>query len=254
MPVDRIGGTSMGAIVAAGVAIGWGDRELKERMHQAFVESNPLDDYTIPWVALFRGESVDRALRHHFGEAAIESLWRPFFCISTNLTQGGLKVHRQGSLWRALRASVAIPGVLPPVLEADEVLVDGDVVDNFPVDVMAGLGRGPIVGIDVAGDLALTPGSEIPLNRHGLIGLIRPKRGRFPGIVSILSRVGTVSSQLQKAVARAQVDLLVEPSLNEVPLLDWRSFERAIEAGYRAAAAALEQADRRGLELRGLQI
>ena len=249
IPIDRVGGTSMGAIVGACVAADWDDDEISERMHGAFVRNNPLDDYNMPWVALFGGKSVDRLLQAYFGDTAIEGLWRPFYAVSTNLTRGGMCVHRVGPLWEALRASVAIPGVLPPVLRDGEVLVDGGVIDNFPVDVMAAERKGPIIGIDVAGDRALMPGSEVPLNRHGLIGWIRPDTRPLPGIVSILMRAGTVSSQLQTTLAKSQTTLLIEPALSEVPLLDWHSFDRAIEAGYRQTRKVLERADLASLGL-----
>jgi NTE family protein len=251
LPIDRIGGTSMGAIIAAGVAAGWDDRELRARIHQAFVETNPLNDYTLPWIALFRGETVNRLLRRHFNETDISALWRPFFAVSTNLTRGGVHLHRHGILWRALRASIAIPGVLPPVLDDNEVLVDGGVVNNFPVDIMAGLGSGPIVGVDVGGGVALMPGSEVPLNRRGLMGFLRPDPGPLPGIVSVLSRVGTVSSTLQTSLAQVHLSLLIEPPIADVPLLDWHGFDRAIEAGYRAARAVLETTDLKGLQIGG---
>ena len=243
IPIDRIGGTSMGAIVGACVAADWDDDEITLRMHGAFVRNNPLDDYNLPWVALFRGKSVDRLLQEYFGETEIEALWRPFYAVSTNLTRGGMTVHRDGPVWRALRASVAIPGVLPPVLRDGEVLVDGGVIDNFPVDIMASERKGPIIGIDVAGDRALMPGSEVPLNRHGIIGWFRPDTRPLPGIVSILMRAGTVSSQLQMTLAKSQTTLLIEPALSEVPLLDWHSFDRAVEAGYRQTRKVLERAD-----------
>ena len=249
VPIDRVGGTSMGAIVGACVAADWDDDEIAERMHGAFVRNNPLDDYNMPWVALFRGKSVDRLLQAYFGETLIEALWRPFYAVSTNLTRGGMCVHRKGMLWQALRASVAIPGVLPPVLHDGEVLVDGGVIDNFPVDVMAAERKGPIIGIDVAGDRALTPGSEVPLNRHGMIGWLRPDTRPLPGIVSILMRAGTVSSQLQTSLAKSQTTLLIEPALSEVALLDWHSFDRAVEAGYRQTRKVLERADLHALGL-----
>jgi NTE family protein len=241
LAIDRSGGASMGAIIAAGIAAGWDDSELRQRMHDAFVRRNPLDDYTIPWVALYKGRSVDRLLNNHFGTTSIEALWLPIFCVSTNLSQGRIEVHRSGALAPALRASIAIPGVLPPVVLDRDVLVDGGVIDNFPVGIMQAGGRGRIVGIDVAEDEALMPGSEVPPTPNLLLRLIRPRRRPdLPGIVSVLSRVGTVSSRLQRTVSRAQVDLLIEPALGNVPLLDWRRFDQIVEAGRVAALRAIE--------------
>jgi NTE family protein len=240
LPIDRTGGCSMGAIIAAGVASGWDDAELAVRMHAAFVVNNPLDDYTIPWIALYKGRSVDRMLAEHFADSMIEGLWLPFYCVSTNLTRGRIEIHRAGPLARALRASVAIPGVLPPVVEHRDVLVDGGVIDNFPVDVMLGAGRSRIVGIDVAEDEALMLGTEVPPRPNFLLRLIRPRRPEVPGIVSVLSRVGSVSSRLQRTINRSQVDLLIEPRLGHVPLLDWRGFHTTVEEGRAATLRALE--------------
>jgi NTE family protein len=239
LPIDQLGGASMGAIIAAGVASGWDNAELRERIRAAFVEANPLNDYTIPWIALYKGRSVDRLLDANFGRSMIEALWLPFYCVSTNLTRGRIEIHRTGRLARALRASVAIPGVLPPVVDQGDVLVDGGVINNFPVDIMAGAGRTRIVGVDVAEDEALMLGTEVPPRPNLLLRLVRP-RTAMPGIVSVLSRVGTVSSRLQRNLNRTQVDLLIEPPLGQVPLLDWRSFDRAVEAGRVAALRAIE--------------
>ena len=122
---DLLGGTSIGAVIAAGYALGWGDGELRERIVEAFVSNQPLNDYTLPLVALTRGGKVDARLARHFGDVRIEDLWTPFFCVSSNLTTGTASYHRSGRLSTALRASVAIPGLLPPVLSEEGVLADG---------------------------------------------------------------------------------------------------------------------------------
>ncbi len=69
--------------MAAAAALEWDEKEVYERMRRAFVESNPLDDYTVPLVALTRGRKVTRRLREHFGEARVEDLWHPFFAVAT---------------------------------------------------------------------------------------------------------------------------------------------------------------------------
>lgn len=136
VPMDLVGGTSFGAIVAAGVAAEWDDAELRARFHDAFARSHPLRDYAWPAVALTKGREVTRRLRQHFGERGIEDLWRPCFAVACNLTRGTPVVQRRGPVWAALRASVAIPGLLPPwVVE---------------VDVMARATAGPVVAVDVS--------------------------------------------------------------------------------------------------------
>ena len=241
VPLDLVAGTSMGAIVGAAVALEYDHAAFMERMRRAFVETNPLSDYTLPLIALVKGRRVTRLLREQFGETKLEDTWRPYLCMSSNLTTGQPHVHRAGPLWRALRASVAIPGVLPPVIEDGEVLVDGGVINNLPVDVMGGLGRGPLIGIDVAADRALTLAPE-ELEGGALGRLIRHPRSA-PAIVGLLVRAGTVSSEIHSRTCRRQVDLLLEPPLEAIDILNWHAFDRAVDLGYRYAAATLERLD-----------
>ena len=93
VPIDLVGGTSMGAIVAAGIASRWTDEELVERFRVAFVNANPLSDYTLPLIALFSGRRVTRLLRLAFGEKEIEDLILPFYCVTANLTTSNADVH-----------------------------------------------------------------------------------------------------------------------------------------------------------------
>lgn len=238
IPIDIAGGTSMGAITAAGLAQEWSDEEFRQHMKRCFVDSNPLGDFTFPLVSLMSGRKVTRRLRRQFGETGIEDLWRPFFAVSANLTTGRQHLHRHGPVWRALRASVAIPGLLPPVIEDGEVLVDGGVLNNFPVDTLVAMGRGPIIGSDASkshcvgecGD-ASEPGR--------LARLLGKWRGGAPGIVELLMRAGTVSSDARAEKLRNETDMLFEPPVGSFDLRDWKSFDRIVDAGYRHAAGIL---------------
>ncbi len=155
LEIDSVGGTSIGGIVAAGVAAEWSIEEMTELFRRAFYDTNPLSDYTLPLVSIVSGRKVSRLLRETYGEREIEDLPLPFFCVSANLTRGETHVHRTGLLWQALRASISIPGVLPPVFRGGEVFVDGGVVNNLPVDVMRSLHRGEVIASDIGGDHAL---------------------------------------------------------------------------------------------------
>jgi len=241
VPIDLVGGTSMGGILGAGVAQCWSVEELKERFHAAFVEAKPLRDYTLPFVSLVSGRKVSRLLRKDCGDIDIEDLPLTFFCVSSNLTTGHCMVHRRGLLWLWLRASVAIPGVLPPVVHKGEVLVDGGTMNNLPVDAMRELGRGPVIGVDVGADTAFTTDSEevdVPLPWQ-LMSWLRVRRHR-PNIFQILWRAGMVNSSAMTAAHREKTDLLLQPPLAEIDMLNWSAFDRAIAAGYEYAVRRLE--------------
>jgi NTE family protein len=245
VPFDYVGGTSMGGIIAAGVAMEWDIDELSERVRDAFVVNKPLSDYTIPLIALFRGARVSALLQKHFGEMRIEDLPKPFFCVSSDLTSGHDYVHRSGLLWRALRASVALPGIIPPVTEGGHLLVDGGVMNNLPVDVMAAEARGPIIAVDVAGEIDLHAEDE-RYGERSIFSLIGQRMRGSPSIISILMRAGTVGSNLQRRSVRDQADFLFEPPLDGVGMRDWKYFEQAIAQGY---AHAMLQIEKNGVPL-----
>jgi len=241
VPIDLVGGTSMGGILGAGIAQCWSVEELRERFHAAFVQAKPLRDYTLPFVSLVSGRKVSRLLRKDFGNTDIEDLPLTFFCVSSNLTTGHCEVHRRGLLWLWLRASVAIPGVLPPVVHKGEVLVDGGTMNNLPVDAMRELGRGPVIGVDVGADRAFTTDSEevdMPLPWQ-LMSWLRVRRN-LPNIFQILWRAGMVNSSAMTAAHREKTDLLLQPPLAQIDMLNWSAFDRAISIGYEYAARRLE--------------
>ena len=237
VPIDLIGGCSMGSIVGAAVAMEWDDAEIKERLRSAFVNTNPINDYTLPFLSLIKGRKVARLLEQNFGGLRIEELWRPFFCVSTNLTTGTLAVHRDGPLVDALHASISIPGLLPPIIMGGDVHVDGGVMNWLPVDV-PGAKRGTIIAVDVASDPALVSFEEC--NRVQAWRFLGRRR-KFPPIVAVLLRAATVSGNSLTKMAHAQADILFKPPLENVDLLDWQACDQAIETGYRHAVEKLEQ-------------
>ncbi|HKW54497.1 MAG TPA: patatin-like phospholipase family protein [Stellaceae bacterium] len=240
IPLDLLGGTSIGAIIAAGAALEWEDDEFDTRMRRAFVESNPLDDYTFPFVALTKGHKVSARLREHFGESRIEDLWRPYFCVASNLTTGEVAVLRHGVLWHALRASIAIPGLLPPFIENGAVLSDGAVLNNLPADIMATMRRGPVVGVDVTHYHALQPQQSRP--PHWLRRLLGGSDHQGPGIATMLMTAANLGSDAQTRLSRAHVDVLLEPPL-AIGIRDWRAYDQAVAAGYRYAMERMADID-----------
>ncbi len=238
-PIDFIGGTSMGAVVGACVAAGWSDDEIDRRIRKAFVSSNPLSDYNLPVVGLVKGHRVDNRLAENFGDLNIEALEIPFFAISTNLTHGSIRIHNEGELARALRASIALPGILPPIVENEDILVDGGVLNNFPADVMKDLHRGKIIGVDVTqADRGLNPDDFV--NPLGFFhwtfknGFSTP-----PPIAALLMRAATVS--LNPLDATQHTDMLITPDIEDIELRDWKAYDEVVERGYISTKKALAQ-------------
>jgi NTE family protein len=240
IPIDFVGGVSMGAIIAAGVALGWEDPELDLRIRTAFVESSPLNDIALPILAMTRGVKVDELLAEHFGEAQIADLWLPFFCLSSNLTTGAYHIHKRGLLRQALRATISLPGVLPPATEGNNVLVDGAVLMNFPADVMRSTQLGPIVGVDVTGGRNITA-DDVARPESALRWILSGQWKKGPPIISLLMRAATVSTGRDLAAAREATDVLIQPDMAGVEIRDWTAYAPAVKEGYRAAVAALDK-------------
>lgn len=231
---DYIGGCSAGAVVGAGFAAGWDEAQLARGMRSAFVDHDPLSDRTLPLVAMSSGRRVSRALRALFGERRIEDLRIPFFCVSTDLTEGSLHVHERDLLWTALRASSALPGLVPPVFHRGRVLVDGGVIDNLPVDQMQRRISGRIVAVDVGGSYRLeTTLEETALPSSWLEFLRQWRQKKYPSIGRILWRAAMVNSEANASRQRRLSSLLLRPPLAGVDLLDWKKFGEVVELGYR---------------------
>ncbi|MEO1251127.1 MAG: patatin-like phospholipase family protein [Pseudomonadota bacterium] len=237
VPIDFVSGASMGAIVAACVALGWDDREIEERVRDAFVSSNPLGDHVLPVVALTKGKRVEERLEKHFGENLIEECVIPFFCVSSDVAIGEARIHRRGLLRGALRASIALPGILPPVVDGDALLVDGAVINNFPTDIMAGAHRGMTIGIDVAQRGVIDvdafrdpPGFFSWISEHGV--------RTAPPIVSLLMRTATARHERMSKVHPA--DIMIAPPVKGVELRDWGKYDAATQDGRAATKQAID--------------
>ena len=250
VPIDFVGGVSMGAIIAAGLAMGWPDDELERRIREAFVETSPLDDIAFPILAMTHGLKVNDRLAHHFKDTEIADLWLPFFCLSSNLTTGAYHMHKRGLLRAALRASIALPGILPPATDQNDVLVDGAVMKNFPADVMRASQLGPIVGVDVTTSGRSITADDVARPSSVWRWLASGQWRRGPPIVSVLMRSATISTSRDLAAAHEATDLLVTPDVSKVEIRDFSAYDPAVAEGYRAMSEALAKLDRPVQELR----
>jgi NTE family protein len=240
VPIDFVGGASIGAIIAAGASLGWDDAQMRLRYRRSFVDTNPVNDYTFPFIALTRGGKVTRLLRREFGDVLIEDTRLPYFCVSANLTTGRAVEHRRGPLWQALRASVAIPGVMPPVLSGDAVLVDGAAINNLPVDIMKVHAPGVVIACDVGADRPFTADYDAAEQPPFWRMLSRSGSGkRRINIFQILMRAGMVGGEAGALAQRELADLLLKPPLDDIDLLNWQAFDRAIGIGYEYTAQVL---------------
>lgn len=242
--IDRIGSVSLGSLVGAGLAAGHRPDDLAGAIRRAVIDMNPTGDYTLPLFSIIRGARVRSLLRGFFGDRRIEELRTRYFSVSCDLIDRQPVIHKTGPLFDAVQASLSIPGVFPPMSNADgQLLVDGGVLDNLPVGTMASTGEGPVIAVDVTGRM----GEFRKPSRPGLARLGRPIRRYLTGSEAEVPRLGetivrtvTVGSSDTAEAARRHADLVIQPQVEGVGILDWRQLDRVVEKGREAARRALE--------------
>jgi NTE family protein/lysophospholipid hydrolase len=246
LPIDLVGGTSMGSIIAGQYALGYEPVRMIEVCRKGFVDLKLHRDKTIPIVSLITGRKIVRMLRMMFGDTQIEDLWIKYFCVSSNLTRAQMVVHQDGPLWLWARASVSVPGVIPPVLHNGDLLVDGGVLNNLPANVVVELCQGSVIAVDVASRIDLKANADTHPSLSGwhlLWNRINPfaERVSVPNIFSILTRATLLSTVSNTDMLKQHADLYLHPPTDEIGLFDWKSIDRVVEIGYRFAVEQLEQ-------------
>ena len=226
--IDRLGGCSMGAFIAAMAALGLEPDQIRDRCHEELVRKTPFNDWTVPRVALIRSRKAGRMLERVFGELQVEELPRPLFTVSADLLSSRTVVHRRGPLIEAVGASMSIPGLVPPLARGGKLLVDGGVLNNLPVDLMDDSHEGPVIAIDVVRRLELENVSETP---------------QLPSIMETMTRATVLGSVERAEHNRSLAALVISPDVQDVGLREFGALDRALAAGRAAAEAALADAE-----------
>jgi predicted acylesterase/phospholipase RssA/CRP-like cAMP-binding protein len=249
IPIDAVGGTSMGAAIGAACALGWDPAEIDRLLWERLFSRKPFQRYTLPLISLVNDCRLERSIAELVGDVNIEDLWLPYFCISTNLTTSQMQVHRTGLLRRAVRASISLPGILPPVIDADNLLVDGGLMDNLPGDVMRELFGGAVIVVDVGrtSDLRVqSPRMPSPWQalKARLFGTGGP--AKVPGILEILTSAAGAPSTERAARVRQAADLCLTPPVKDFGVLEFDSRARIIQCGYEYASRQIAQLHQAG--------
>jgi NTE family protein len=245
-------GTSVGAAMAAGFAKNLEAEDLERGTHEIFVRSRSFRRPTWPRYALLDHKVFDRALADQYGrECRIEDCWRPFAAIATNLSTHNLELIRSGLLWQAVRASSAIPGLLPPFYTPEgSMLVDGCLIDNVPLVPMHQLKSGPNLVVhfgEPAAEVFDVDYSALPGRLELIAAMLIPFRKKLlpdaPSAVNVLWR-SLVAHQRYDILPTAPLDMVMRPPLPDgVEVTDFDRHADIFDATYlwaREAIAALE--------------
>jgi NTE family protein len=243
--VDFVGGTSIGAIMGMCLALDQPADAISAAVHTAFLrhpKGNITGDYNfVPLVSLIKGKRTHGAMAQAIEQAAgndidSEDTWKTFFVIASDFSAGTEAVLDKGNLARNVIASYAIPGALPPVFIDGHMMFDGGTFNNFPVDVMARLGAGQIIGVDLSTDRGRTfeidriPGTITHL--RDMLRSRKKQRYRLPSVPETLITSSFISSLSKQKTMRKFADLLFQPRIERVGLLEWKRYTDIVAAGY----------------------
>lgn len=210
----------------------------------AFIVDKPLNDYTLPILSLLKGHKLQKINKKYFGHYHIEDLWLNFFCVSSNYTISKMVVHDKGPVWKAVTASEAILGVLPPVVEGNYLLVDGSVFNNFPVDLMKARYGGKLIGIDLLADKEyILNYTQLPSGWHLFLSKFLPflKRYKAPSIASIMIKSTVLASIVHQRNQLPDMELFLSPPVANFGFLDMNNYERIVATGYQYASDYLKE-------------
>lgn len=244
---DLTGGTSIGAVMAAYAGMDLPADEIIANARHAFKTSPTGDFNLVPLISLVGGKrlrrAIDSAVVAAMGEDIfIEDLWKGFFCVTSNYSTSSECVLTRGPLAKSIRASVSIPGALPPVMLEGDLHIDGGTFNNFPADVMNRMGALRIVGVDLLRDRSFKyQMDEVPSAGRLLADKLRGRRNRLPGLTSLLLNTSTMYSYARQRETHRLVDMYFSPGVHRFGMLDWAQFDRIVQAGYDYARAELER-------------
>ncbi len=235
--IDCIAGVSAGACVGALLASDKPFDEIIEITKEKLIKkSNKIKDYVLPFASLFRGLGWENILKSIFSDHHIENLWIDFFTLACDINSKTIDILDRGLIWKAVRASTSLPGIFPPfVYEDGKTLIDGGVLNNFPIEQMCDrIGSGVVIGsgfkqeqdIHIPSDYSSL--SDWSLTKEYMIR----KKNKYSSLPEIIQRSVTIASDQDAKSMRAKADLYIEIDRAGVTIFDFKTLDKMIDLGY----------------------
>ncbi|KAK3807115.1 MAG: hypothetical protein JOS17DRAFT_724756 [Linnemannia elongata] len=257
IPIDIVGGTSMGAFIGGlyaresdNVAIFGRAKMFAGRMAAKW---RMVADFTYPVTSWTTGHAFNRGIWKCFSDTQIQDFWLSYYCNTTNITFSRMEMHQAGYAWRYIRASMSLSGFLPPLCDNGHMLVDGGYMDNLPVEFMKSLGANTIFAVDVGSDDDTTlhnygdslSGWLVLLNRWNPFSNVYRN---IPNLADLQSRLAYVSSvkQLEAAKATPGQFFYFKPPVQDFGTLEFGRFLEICEVGYEYGKEMLEKWTKEG--------
>lgn len=250
-PIDAIGGTSAGALVAGCYALSENFDEVEHKfgvLLEATRNIVSLSHFCWPAISLFECEKFTLVAQKEFGKKRIENLWLPTFCTTCNLSQYKEAVHFSGILWEVARGSVAVPGLVPPMIIRGEMHIDGGVINNLPVNIMRDM-LGPeskIIAVEIVSKTSDPVKYNFPPTltfREAFLAKLGLgyKDYKFPPFIDTFLQSLLVGSSVKQRENSLAADLLITPDASGYSMLKVNEAERKklLQNGYQVAREKL---------------
>ncbi|XP_040914986.1 patatin-like phospholipase domain-containing protein 7a isoform X2 [Toxotes jaculatrix] len=243
IPVDLIGGTSIGSLMGALYAEDRSHSRMRMRAREWAMEMTSVFkkvlDLTYPVTSMFSGAAFNSSISNVFKSKQIEDLWIPYFNITTDITASAMRVHTDGSLWRYVRASMSLSGYLPPLCDPKDghLLMDGGYINNLPADVARSMGAKVVIAIDVGSR------DETNLTNYGdslsgwwlLWKRLNPlaEKVKVLNMAEIQTRLAYVCCVRQlESVKNSDYCEYIRPPIDRYRTLEFGKFDEIAEVGY----------------------
>ncbi|XP_067320194.1 patatin-like phospholipase domain-containing protein 6 isoform X3 [Anolis sagrei] len=243
LPIDLIGGTSIGSFIGALYAEERSAVRTKQRAREWAKSMNSVFatvlDLTYPITSMFSGSAFNASIHQVFQDKQIEDLWLPYFNVTTDITASAMRVHKDGSLWRYVRASMTLSGYLPPLCDPKDgnLLMDGGYINNLPADIARNMGAKTVIAIDVGSQ------DETDLCNYGdslsgwwlLWKRLNPwaEKVKVPDMAEIQSRLAYVSCVRQLEVVKTSSYCeYIRPPIDRFKTMDFGKFDEIYDVGY----------------------
>uniref|UniRef100_A0A3B1JXB1 lysophospholipase n=1 Tax=Astyanax mexicanus TaxID=7994 RepID=A0A3B1JXB1_ASTMX len=258
IPVDLVGGTSIGSMMAALYAEDRSYSRMRIRAREWAMEMTSVFkkilDLTYPITSMFSGAAFNSGINGVFQNKQIEDLWIPYFNITTDITASTMRVHTDGSLWRYVRASMSLSGYLPPLCDPKDghLIMDGGYINNLPADVARSMGAKVVIAIDVGSQ------DETNLTNYGdalsgwwlLWKRLNPlaEKVKVLNMAEIQTRLAYVCCVRQlESVKNSDYCEYIRPPINRYRTLEFGKFDEIAEVGYQHGKTVFDVWSRSGV-------
>uniref|UniRef100_A0A7N5JDM0 lysophospholipase n=2 Tax=Ailuropoda melanoleuca TaxID=9646 RepID=A0A7N5JDM0_AILME len=264
IPVDMVGGTSIGAFMGALYSEERNYSQIRIRAKQWAEDMTSMVktvlDLTYPITSMFSGAGFNSSVCSVFKDRQIEDLWIPYFTVTTDITASAMRVHTDGSLWRYVRASMSLSGYMPPLCDPKDghLLMDGGYINNLPADVARSMGAKVVIAIDVGSQ------DETDLTNYGdaLSGwwVLWKRWNPLATKVKVLN-MAEIQTRLAYVCCVRQLEMVknseyceyLRPPIDSYGTLDFGKFNEICEVGYQHGRTVFDIWGRSGVLEKMLQ-